>query len=182
MTDLWLYAVAALALISWLLAVVEMIGTVFFWRWVFGLGPRIFSEERAFARSLIRLPDGGFATRSATFRVVSPSELLFRPKLFRFHSSLFKGTLTLLGERAIAQGRVSLGFLLFMLVWLALWSFGSFQVVARSADVRNDTGIPTPLFALAGYAFVAGIVWLTIGLARRGARRAVEEFVQRDTA
>jgi len=180
MTEFWFYGVAALALGSWLLGVVELIGTVFFWRWVFTFGPRVFSDQRASARHL-EIPDTRFTTRSAAFRVVSPSELLFRPKLFRIHSSLFKGTLTLRGDRASAEARVSLGLLLFLLVWLAGWSYGSFLIVARPAGIRNDTGIPAPLFAFAGYAFVAAMLWFFIGLARRAARRAVEEFAQRAT-
>ena len=180
MTNFVFYGVAALALGSWLLAVMEMIGTAFFWRWVFTFGPRVFSDERASTRHL-EVPGTRFTTRSAAFLAVSSSELLFRPKLFRIHSSLFKGTLTLRGAHAAAEARVSLGLVLFLLVWLAGWSYGSFMLITRPDDVRNDTGIPAPLFALAGYAFVAAMLWFFVGLARRVARRAVEEFAQRAT-
>ena len=184
MSDFWIYGLAVLAVISWLLAVVEMIGTIFFWRRVFEFGPRVFSEERALARhvELDLQPDTRFGTSSAAFRVVSPSEILFRPKLSPFHSLLFKGTLTLRGDRASAAGRVSLGVSLLLLMWLAGQFYESFILIMRPDDVPNVTGMPAPLFALVSFPFLAAVLWLFVGLARRSARRAFDEFARRDKA
>lgn len=174
----WTASVAGVAFACGLLLMVELAGTHWFWPWVFRLGPRIWSEDRMVPTSASAALGRSFDTPSTRFRRIASDRWIFRRRYRPLGmNSAFKGSLTLEGGRVIAQCRWPLGLAGFAAAWLLGWcSIGAFALM-QPGEVRNDIGIPMPVFLFAGPAFMVLVFGALLWSERRAARRAIDEFV-----
>ena len=183
MFELWILVLFGIGLASWILIVIEMLGTLGFSPGVFRLGPRILLDERPTTKLSLARGDR-VDTRSARFRMVAPGLWLFRWKfrLIGMHSA-YKGSLTLRDGGVVAESRWPLGMTGFVAAWLLLWCSLGVSMLLEPATPESPWSLETAALVLGGIAaLVTALVALSLRRDRRLARRAVDEFLAKSSA
>lgn len=174
----FLVVVGAVAGVSWLLLVVEWMGTLSFSRGLFGMGPVVF---RAALRAMPRLDlceDRG-ETATSTWRRVSPGCCLFRYRVRLFGATLhtpflIKGVLRCNGASSGVEGRLPFFPLMFLAAWLVECTAGGVLVLTRPEAAPLPAGIG---LLLLGWGFPAALCLLSIPYEIGRAQTALADLV-----
>jgi hypothetical protein len=160
----------------WLAGVFEAIGTLFFRRWAFGLGPVLVRERMQLSIRWGDLPrDRVLNTPNCSFKMVEPSTCLIRARLAWMDLRLrtpfpFKATLSVQADSVEVAARAPLFATVFIVIWLVGWTVGAFL------GLRSHDPWAALCFGIIGWAFAGGMTIFSVRHERRRIAWALREI------
>ncbi len=175
MTEIVIYFLMFTFFISFVFGIFEIVFTDRFSKQFFKVGKLIYKNELAvlFNKELIEIQKT-YKFNYGKFNFISEDECLYYTtySFLQFDFAPIKGKITLNNSLVIIDTRLYLSISLFLITWLAFWTFGGLKLIF----INYLAGLS---FILIGWVFIGGIFYFQIKHGRKYAIRFLDEIISR---